>query len=115
MYTDSVRISYRGSLIPSASYADGYVFDQTFIGTFNWKTTAVINSLCSGFITGFTTALLHMHRGDRWRIYIPYQLGYGTDGSGSSVPGYSTLIFEIALIDFRPTTEAFPKWSARER
>ena len=115
MYTDSVRVSYRGRLIPSASYADGYVFDQTFIGTFNWKTTAVINSLCSGFINGFTTALLHMHRGDRWRIYIPYQLGYGKDGSGSSVPGYSTLVFDIALVDFCPTTESFPKWSARGR
>ena len=115
MYTDSVRVSYRGRLIPSASYAEGYVFDQTYIGTFNWKTTAVINSLCSGFINGFTTALLHMHRGDRWRIYIPYQLGYGKDGSGSSVPGYSTLVFDIALVDFCPTTESLPKWSARER
>ena len=115
MYTDSVRISYRGKLIPSASYADGYVFDQTFIGSFSWKTTAVIDNLCSGFINGFTTALLHMHRGDRWRIYIPYQLGYGKEGSGSSIPGYSTLVFDIALVDFCSTTEWFPKWSARER
>ena len=26
-------------------------------------------------VKGFSTALMRMHRGDHWRIYIPYQLG----------------------------------------
>jgi FKBP-type peptidyl-prolyl cis-trans isomerase FklB len=50
-------------------------------------------------VSGFTTALLNMHPGDYWRVTIPYQLGYGATASGS-VPAYSTLIFEIKLVEF---------------
>ena len=32
LFTDTVRVAYRGRLIPSASYPNGYVFDQSFIG-----------------------------------------------------------------------------------
>ena len=96
MYTDTVRVSYRGRLIPTASYPEGYVFDQTFIGPFSWQTTAVSQGVVMGFVDGFTTALLYMHEGDRWRIYIPQQLGYKTSAQGS-VPAYSTLVFDLAL------------------
>ena len=51
---------------------------------------------------GFVTALLHMHSGDRWRVYIPYQLGYNTTEK-TGIPAYSTLIFDLALIDFTPS------------
>ena len=115
MVTDSVRVAYRGRLIPTVSYSDGMVFDQTFIGTYNKQTTAVLNNIGGGWIDGFTTALIHMHRGDYWRVYIPYQLGYGTSGSSSTIPGYSTLIFDIALIDFCPSNKSLPKWSSRQR
>lgn len=37
------------------------------------------------------------HVGDRWMIYIPYTLGYGTRTSGP-IPGYSTLLFEVELL-----------------
>jgi FKBP-type peptidyl-prolyl cis-trans isomerase FklB len=50
-------------------------------------------------LEGFATALQHMHRGDHWRVTIPYQLGYGTSDY-NSIPGYSTLIFDIRLVDF---------------
>lgn len=112
MYTDSVRISYRGRLIPTVSYQDGYVFDQTYSGAFHWETTAVSDALVSSFVDGFTTALLHMHRGDYCRVYIPYQLGYRTSASGS-VPAYSTLIFDLALIDIGRAGQKFPTWSSR--
>ena len=115
LYTDTVRVSYRGRLIPSASYADGYVFDQTYYGTYSLQTTATAKGVVSSFVEGFTTALLHMHPGDRWRIYIPYQLGYGTTASSSSaIPAYSTLIFDLALIDFTSYGEAMAPWSSRQ-
>lgn len=38
-----------------------------------------------------------MHPGDRWMIYIPYELGYGSRTSGP-IPAYSTLIFEVELL-----------------
>ena len=51
-----------------------------------------------------------MHRGDYWRVYIPYQLGYGAVKNGT-IPAYSTLIFELALIDFSPAGTVMPAWN----
>ena len=50
-------------------------------------------------VDGFATALQHMRRGDHWMVYIPYQLGYGSQ-SQTGVPAYSTLIFDLRLVDF---------------
>ena len=87
LFTDSVRVAYRGRIIPSDSYPEGYVFDQTYTGDYSPQTTGVRNMLMytssSALVDGFSTALQHMHRGDRWRVYIPWQLGYGASGSSS--------------------------------
>ena len=48
---------------------------------------------------GKTVFLQHMRRGDRWLVYIPYQLGYDSATNGA-IPAYSTLIFDLALLDF---------------
>ena len=98
MYTDSVRVSYSGRLLPSPSYENGYVFDKTFEGTYNKQTARQVKMSIGSLIDGFTTALLNMHVGDRWMVYMPYQLAYGVNGSSSgSIPGYSMLRFEIML------------------
>ena len=112
-YSDTVRISYRGYLIPTTSYPEGFVFDQTYTGQFSWQTTGVSTSLTTGFVDGFTTILQHMHRGDRWRVYIPYQLGYNTTKK-DNIPVYSTLIYDIALIDFTHPGYSLPRWSSRQ-
>ena len=52
-----------------------------------------------GVVHGFSTALMNMRRGDYYRVYIPYQLGYGLTDNGT-IPGGSTLIFEIRMVDF---------------
>ncbi len=109
MYTDSVLVNYRGRLIPSTSYADGYVFDQSYDGEYNPETAVPAQFYVGGLIDGFTTALQHMHIGDVWRVYIPYNLGYGETGS-SSIPGYSTLIFDIALVAYYRAGVSPDKW-----
>lgn len=48
-------------------------------------------------ITGWQIALQHMRVGDRWEIYIPSSLGYGSRTSGP-IPGNSTLIFDVELL-----------------
>lgn len=113
--TDSVRVSYQGRLIPSKTYSEGYPFDGTVYGTYSSNTNSTAKFLTSAVIEGWTTALLHMRRGDHWRLYIPYQLGYGTSGTSSgTIPGYSTLIFDVTLVDFSPVGEVMPVWSSRE-
>ncbi len=104
LYTDTVSIHYTGKLLPSTSYPSGYVFDYSFYGDYDADLAsptefAIGSSSGSSMIDGFATALQHMQRGDHWIVYIPYQLAYGTSGS-SPIPGYSTLIFEIWLVDF---------------
>jgi FKBP-type peptidyl-prolyl cis-trans isomerase FklB len=115
LYTDTVRIAYRGRLIPSASYPQGYVFDQTFVGNYDIRTTEVYDASISAFTDGFATALQHMHRGDRYLVYVPYALGYGTsDSSSGKIPGCSVLVFDIVLIDFASGTDKLVSWSARQ-
>ena len=41
----------------------------------------------------------YMPVGSKFTFYIPYKLAYGAQGAGSAVPPYSTLIFEVELLD----------------
>lgn len=109
LYTDSIKMSYRGRLLPSPSYADGYVFDQTYTGNYD-KATALPTSAAvnSGWIDGFTTALLNMHVGDRWMVFMPQKLAYGsTEKTG--IPLYSMLRFDLVLEGYKGTKG---KWVA---
>ena len=81
-----VTCHYRGSLIT------GKVFDDS------WQRGTPEAFRVNELITGFQTPLLAMHKGDHWRVYIPYQAGYGTKRDGD-IPAFSTLIFEIELFD----------------
>lgn len=111
LFTDSIYYTYRGRLIPSKTYTNGYVFEETFLGDFDWatagmkkacvswnKVTTSSGTTTSLWTDGFCTALQNMKKGDHWLVFIPYQLAYG-ESSSSSVPAYSTLIFEIAIAD----------------
>ena len=48
-------------------------------------------------IEGWAIALQQMRVGDKWEIYIPSELGYGSF-SQPGIPANSTLIFEIELL-----------------
>ena len=101
LYSDSVMVNYRGYLIPSPSYASGYLFDRSYSGEYNPQTIQPVKFAVNGVVDGFATALMHMSIGDRWEVYIPYQLGYGTQvQSSGSIPAYSTLIFDVGLAGF---------------
>lgn len=56
-------------------------------------------------IAGWTEALTMMPVGSKWRLFIPYDLAYGTRESGQIKP-YSTLIFDVELVGIdRPKAE----------
>lgn len=96
-YTSRVRCFYKGYFIaeyPEYKIKSGTVFDQRLFDDGPAAIFAV-----NGVIGGWKTALQHMVKGDKWEIWIPYQLGYGRSGSSSSIPGYSTLVFEMEIID----------------
>ena len=112
LYTDTARVAYRGRLIPSATDPEGYVFNKTFVGNFDIHTTDVSNLAVKNYVDGFATALMYMHKGDYWRVYIPYQLGYGSQ-TKNAIPAYSTLIFDLILIDYVTGTDKLDPWSSR--
>jgi FKBP-type peptidyl-prolyl cis-trans isomerase len=51
------------------------------------------------FIRGWVEGLQLMPTGSRYKFYIPYQLGYGEQGSGETIPGGSALIFDVELLE----------------
>ena len=81
-----VTCHYKGSTI------DGKIFDQTF------NTGCPAAFRVNELISGFQIALVNMHIGEHWRVFIPAEMGYGSRGAGRDIPGNSTLIFEIDLI-----------------
>lgn len=50
-------------------------------------------------IQGWEVSVLDMKVGEKRRIFIPYQLGYGEHGAGNVIPPYSDLIFDIELLE----------------
>ena len=52
--------------------------------------------LCD-LIEGWIVAIQQMCVGDRWKVYIPAEMGYGKF-SQPGIPAGSTLIFEIELL-----------------
>ncbi len=84
--TDKVRCHYEGRLI------NGDVFDSSYQR--NQPADFGLNQV----IAGWTEGVQLMKEGAKYRFYIPYLLGYGEQGAGSSIPPYSTLIFDVELI-----------------
>ena len=86
-FADTVECHYTGKLI------DGKVFDSSV------ERGESIKFPVNRVIPGWTEAMTMMPKGSKWELYIPYNLGYGPQGSPPVIPGYSTLIFEVELLD----------------
>lgn len=83
---DTVVAHYEGRLL------DGTVFDSSIRR--GEPATFPVNAL----IQGWQEALQLMPTGSRWRLYIPYELGYGEQGAGGDIPPFATLIFDLELL-----------------
>ena len=98
-YTDSVQVHYERHLIPSVTYTAGYRFDASYSGTFSEVTANPVTLTIRSLTDGFATAVMKMRAGDHWMVYVPFTLGYGTtQESGSSIPAYSNLIFDLRMV-----------------
>lgn len=85
----TVVVDYVGTLIT------GDIFDS------GENTDMPVKNLVEGFKEGISH---YMRKSGKCILYIPYELAYGEDGQGSKgdrafVPPYSTLIFEVTLLD----------------
>jgi FKBP-type peptidyl-prolyl cis-trans isomerase FklB len=83
----TVKVHYVGTLI------DGTEFDSSV------KRNEPAQFPVSGVITGWTEALQLMPVGSKFKIYLPENIAYGANGAGEQIKPYSTLIFEVELLD----------------
>ena len=83
----TVRTHYHGTLI------DGTVFDSSV------QRGEPAEFPVNGVIAGWTEALQLMGTGSKWRLFVPYNLAYGERGAGGAIGPYTTLVFEVELID----------------
>ena len=105
-FSDSIRINYRVRLIPTDYYPEGQIVDRSFMTSDLNPTVNVPSShKVSSLIEGVSTAIMHMHVGDFWKLYVPYGLAYGSNEK-NDIPSYSALIFEINLTEIAPTGES---------
>lgn len=85
--TSRVKVHYRGTLL------DGTEFDSSY------KRNKPMSFEANRVIKGWTEALTMMPVGSKWELYIPSELGYGAEGSRGKITPFSTLIFEVELLD----------------
>lgn len=83
---DKVTVHYEGTLL------DGTVFDSSV------KRGQPATFGVTQVIQGWVEALQLMPLGAKWKLFIPYELGYGERGAGGQIGPYSTLVFEVELL-----------------
>jgi|TARA_B100001059_G_scaffold207327_1_gene218720 FKBP-type peptidyl-prolyl cis-trans isomerase FklB len=83
----TVRVHYHGTLI------DGTTFDSSY------ERGQPAEFPVGGVIKGWTEALQLMEVGAKYRLYVPHELAYGEQGAGAAIAPYSTLIFDVELLD----------------
>ena len=84
--SDNVEVHYTGKLI------DGTVFDSSV------ERGVPASFGVTQVIPGWVEALQLMHKGDKWRLYIPSDLAYGPNGAGGVIGPNLTLIFDVELL-----------------
>jgi len=85
--SNTVKVHYTGKLI------DGTEFDSSV------KRGQPAQLPLSGVIPGWTEGLQLMPTGSKFIFYVPQNLGYGARGAGNTIKPYSTLIFEVELLE----------------
>jgi FKBP-type peptidyl-prolyl cis-trans isomerase FklB len=84
----TVKVNYTGKLI------DGTIFDSS-IG----EGKAPAEFPVGNVIKGWTEVLQLMPVGSKFKVVIPEALAYGANGAGDVIKPFSTLIFDIELLE----------------
>ena len=87
----TVSVHYKGQL------ADGTVFDSSYKRNQPLDFTVGVGQVIPGWDEGI--GLLQV--GDKARLVIPSDLGYGSRGAGGVIPPDATLVFDVELMDVK--------------
>ena len=89
---DTVVVHYEGTLI------NGTKFDSSI------DRGEPIEFPLNQVIKGWTEGVQLMSVGSKYRLFVPYNLGYGEQGAGGVIPPFATLIFDVELLEIKPFT-----------
>ncbi|MBP1665283.1 MAG: FKBP-type peptidyl-prolyl cis-trans isomerase [Bacteroidetes bacterium] len=84
---NTVKVHYTGTLI------DGTEFDSSI------RRNEPAQFPVSGVIAGWTEALQLMPVGSKFKLYIPENLAYGANQASELIKPFSTLVFEVELLE----------------
>lgn len=87
---ETAGVSNRVSVNYKGTFTDGQIFDQSGDAPVEFGLQQVIS--------GWTEGLQLMSAGDKFKFFLPPDLGYGAGGVGQ-IPGNSVLVFEIELLE----------------
>lgn len=101
-YTSLVDVYYKGMLIDKTQFDK---LDKEDGEPFKVAVSQGVSTpeYSAGVIAGWSLSLQYMTEGDKCEVWIPQSLAYGSSdrigsSGGVSIPGYSTLIFEIDVV-----------------
>ena len=95
--TDTFEAHYEGKLL------DGTVFDSSY------KRNRPATFSLDGVIKGWQEVLPMMKVGDKWTVWIPSELAYGSRGAGNAIGPGETLLFDIEVLSIKAPTEKAKK------
>ncbi len=106
----TVLMDYSGYLV------DGTLFDSSIEevaregGRYNpgrpYEPFPVQASMNARVIQGWREALVRMQVGDKWKLVISPELGYGARGAGNLIPPDAWLIFEVTMVKIQEDSQA---------
>ena len=85
---DRVSVHYTGWLTDGTKFDSSHDRGQPFVFTIGRGQV----------IRGWDEGVATMHVGDKVRLTIPPEMGYGARGAGGVIPPNATLIFEVELL-----------------
>ena len=88
-------------MVSQGKLEDGTEFDSSLP-----QNQPFVFSLGTGQVTeGLDQGLLEMCEGEKQKLVIPSELGYGEQGASPKIPGGATLVFEVELLKIKQHSE----------
>ena len=106
---DTVLVNYTGRILNGKVFDSSIAADAKSAGLDQpgreYKPISVVLGR-QQVIPGWDEALLLLNEGSKAKLIIPSSLAYGERGAGQDIPPFSTLIFDVELVQVKPAKHA---------